>query len=228
MNSDPVESASKGATKGLLEYSEDKIKSWVRKFLDKNLAFIENEDTIKTVKNQRRKSEFEVFKNYIDDKELRILFQLGLSLRQLEKEKKDFIYLQTRINNKYGKEKLHITYFVQNGLFSKYLANVLDKELTIEQTKKEIKDLFENIDKKVIFIKQYDKVDQKIKEIITKIHAHSPDTFIISSVGSAIEICEQIKNGVMESTSSNYLFEEYSAEGRLSRNVYFLNRTETI
>ncbi|MDO8460512.1 MAG: hypothetical protein Q7S74_05350 [Nanoarchaeota archaeon] len=47
---DPIESASKGFVKALVELSLENISDLVKKFKDRKLAFIQDEETIKIVK----------------------------------------------------------------------------------------------------------------------------------------------------------------------------------
>ncbi len=149
---DPVDSAAKGATKAFLEYSEEKIKQFIEKFKNRDIAFVEDSEIIDIAKEVRETGEWDLFKNYVDNEEFRILFQMGLTLRRLEKEGKPIEPLKKRILNKYDITGLHIAYFVQNGFFSKYIGNVLERASTPQRLTFEIKNLFENIDNTVIFI----------------------------------------------------------------------------
>ena len=83
---DPVESAAKGAVKAVLEYSEEKLKELVERFKNKDLVFIQDKEIIEIAKEQRAKGEWAFFKIYVKDNDLRILFQMGLTLRELEKK----------------------------------------------------------------------------------------------------------------------------------------------
>lgn len=85
---------------------------------------------------------------------------MGLTLRRLEKENKPLKNLQNKILNKYDAKGLHIAFFVQNGLFSRYIGTVLDKS-TPQRLTFEIENLFENIDNTVMFVNALDKVNQK-------------------------------------------------------------------
>ena len=221
---DPLESISKGATKGALEWTEERIKEAVKKFKQKNLAFIQDSGTIKLAKEQHKTGEWELFKKYVKNKDFRILFILGLTLRKLENQDKPFKELRNKIFKKYKTGGLHIANFVANGLFSKYIGNILEKISKLGEIKSEIEDLFQNIDNKVSFIGHRDNMSQREGEIVTKIHAFSPDTFIISSVGYAIPICEKIKERVMQKISSKYNYEEYMAKGQEGKRIYFLNK----
>lgn len=225
-----IESAAKGATKGFLEYTEEKVKALVRKFKDRDLAFIQDEKTIEVAKEQRKKSEWVLFKTYVDNVDYHILFQMGLTLRAYERQNIDFNPLKKRILNKFQRKGLYIAHFVQNGLFSKYVGNILEKSLTIEQLKIEITNLFNNIENTVAFIQKTDEIKHKVPEIVTKIRAHSPDTFIISSVGAAIETCDEVMKAIISDIGSKYTVELYSAEVEKNieenKRIYFLNRKE--
>jgi len=224
-STDPIESASKGGAKAILEWSEEKLDLLIKKLKDKDIAFIQDDETIKLAKEQREKGEWHFFKNYVKNRDFRILFQMGLTLRALETEGKDFDLLTKKIVKKYDVKGLHIAHFVQNGLFSKYIGNVLESASSSEELTFEIEYIFNNIDNVATFIRATDKPKQKIGEIVTKIQAHSPRTFIISSVGGAMSNCEKVKNGVIQKISSEYTCELYESEQK-SRKIYFLNRTE--
>lgn len=228
-NQDIVKDVAEGATKGVLEWSEEKIKQLIKKFGDKTLYFTEDPETIKLVKEQRKTDEWRIFKSYIKDEDSRILFQMGLTLRRLEREGKDFEPLRQKIIKKYKGEGLHIAQFVQSGLLNKYLADVLETGSSPQEVKAEIEDLFKNIDNRVVFIKHEDKAKQKIGEVVDKINTHSPKTFIIFSAGTAIKVCEKIKEGVMPKISRNYSFERYeSGKEKVEKRIYFLNKTEEV
>ncbi len=227
---DPLANASRGVALAVIDYSTEKIKQLARKFRDKSLYFIEDEDTLQVVKEQRKKGEWVLFREYVGDKTYHILFQIGLTIRAYERQGKDFPHLRTKVYNKYERKGLYITNFVQNGLFSKYIGNLLSKPIGVNQIKAEIKNLFDHIERTVIFIKTEDdnNIDHKVQEILAKIRAHSPQTFIISSIGAARIPCDIIKNSVMEALGTQYTSEVYEAQGELSveegKKIYFLNR----
>ena len=225
-SSDPIESAAKGLTKGTLEWTHEKLKEWVIKLKNRDLAFIKDIETINLVKEQRETGEWDFFKKYVGDGKLRILFQMGLTFRKLEKEKKhlELDALRKKTFNKFDAKGLHLAEFVQNGLFSKYIGNRLNRAVTSHKLKFEIDDLFNNLENRVAFIQvvHQEKIEKKADEIITKIHANSPDTFIISGSGLAIGVCEQIKEKVV-SAISGYEEELYKIE---DKKIFFLNRIE--
>ena len=224
---DPIESASKGATKAVLDYSEEKIKDWIVKFKNRKLAFIEDRETINETIEHRKTGEWSLFKHYVESANYHILFTLGLTLRSHEKKGKNLHGLHTKIIKKHELKGLHIAYFVQNGLFSKYLGFLLEKGLSTKEIKVKIKNLFDNIENTTIFIQTKDSITNKTSEILGKIRAHNPETFIISSTSMAIEKCEKVKNSVMPKIKSQYDAEIYTIEDEKikdNKRIYFLSR----
>jgi len=218
----PIVDATEGAIKGFLGWTEDKIKEYIAKFLNRDIAFVSNPEIITLAKKQRKTSQWRVFIRYIADSDLRIQFQMGLTLRELETQPKQLADLRGKILKKYGPNGLHIAQFIQNGFFGTFYGNILDRVTTPEKLKFEIENLFKNIEQMVAFIQVSDDVTKKTEEIYIKIMAHSPNTFLICSSGSAIIKCEEIKEKVMKRISG-YVAELYKTE---FKEVYFLNKSE--
>jgi hypothetical protein len=219
---DPLASAAEGATKGALDYAEDKIKELVTRFLNRDIAFVQDVETIKTAKDAKHASEYKYFQQYITLSDYRILFQLGLTLRRFEKDNKRLTLLRDKIVLKYGEKGLHIAQFVQNGLVNKYVGNILETStIDPEDLTVEIEKLFDNIENIVNYIEQFDNVDKKVKEIVTKILAYSPKTYVICSTKSAMEQCQKVLQRVLKEIS-NYEVELYKTD---IKEVYFLKRT---
>jgi len=179
MVSDTLEDIAKGATKGLLEYTEDKIKQLAQRFKDGKIAFIQNPEIIEAAKEQKKTSEYNFFQKYVTDESLRILFQMGLTLRRIEKNKKQWNNLRDRILKKYKVEGLHISQFVQNGLFNRYFAIIVERGLTDEQISEEIKDFFDNIEITSSYIQNTTIENKEVTAIISRINCYLPYVYII-------------------------------------------------
>lgn len=218
---DPLESASAGVTKGVLSWTEEKVKALVERFQNRDVAFVEDPETINLAKEQRKTSEWNLFKQYIDDPDLRIIFQMGLTLRKLEGKKQLIESLRNKILDKYDTKGLHIAQFVQNGFFGKFLANALERSTTPQKLKFEIESLFKNVENTVVFVKETDNVEKETQEIITKIRANSPKTFVICSSGFAKKKCKEIKEKTMKRISG---YEAELYETRF-KEIYFINKS---
>jgi len=214
-----------GATKGTLDFAKEQVKEWASNFRNKQLSFVEHKETIESAKKLRNSQEWKVFKPHIK-KEYKILFIMGLTLRQLEEEKKDFSQLTKKILKTHKLKGLHITYLVANKILPAYVGKVLVRIGSTKNIKKSISDLFDNIENKASFICGNDSKSQKTGGIVSKIRAHSPELFIISSVGGAKKICDDVKQAVMEKISKTYTSEEHRAEKSNSKRIYFLEQIE--
>ncbi|MBU4069830.1 MAG: hypothetical protein KJ646_02510 [Nanoarchaeota archaeon] len=220
MSYDPIESASKGATQGFLNWGEEFIRNLVLRFKDKELAFIQDEKTIKRVKEQYNSGELSFYKEYIENKEMLFLLKMGLTLRSLEKDKEGERKqnLRTKIFNKYRVKGLHIAQFVENGILNRYIGILIDDIISLEKFKKDILDILENIEKYVLFVKNYDKEREVIKQIITIIKINLSMIFIVSGISSAAQIVRNCEDKLKK------LLQDYELEKMSSgekENLFF-------
>ncbi|MFH1585982.1 MAG: hypothetical protein ABIB79_04400 [archaeon] len=212
MSYDPIESVAKGATGGFLKWGEEFIKKLASKFKGKELVFIQDEKTIKRVKEQYRSGELSFYKSYIEDKEILFLVKMGLTLRSLEKDNEEERKqnLRTKIFNKYKVKGLHIAQFVENGILNRYIGILIDDIISIDKFKSDIKDILENIEKHVLFVKWNDTDRDVIKQTTTIISSHLSMIFIISGIASAaktvrnceVKLKELLKDYELEKMSS--------------------------
>lgn len=220
MSYDPIKSASKGATEGFLSWSEDLIKKLASKFRDRKLAFIQDEKTIKRVKEQYKSGELSIYKGYVEDKEILFLLQMGLTLRSLEREKEEERRrnLRTKIFNRYNIKGLHIAQFVENGILNRYMGILIDNIVSIEKFKEDIMSILQNIEKHVLFVQTKDKERDVIKQTLTIVNSHLPMIFILSGISSAAEIVRNCETKLKE------MLEDYDLEKMSSsqkENLFF-------
>jgi len=208
---DSIESAASGVAKGVLEWSADFIKSLAQKFKDKKLAFIQDSETIKLVKEQYNSGELNFYKNYIEDEDLLFLAKLGLTLRKLEGNLDRRTNLRTKIFNKYELKGLHIAQFVENGILNRYSAILIDNLASIEDLKKKIADTLNDIEKYVLFVQAKDDMRGIIEYVRTKVFANSPNIFIISGIYPASEIIRKCEETITK-LLTNYELEKISSE----------------
>ncbi len=207
---DPVESVTSGATKGVLEWSAEFVKSLVQKFKNKKLAFIQDNETIKLVKEQYNSGELNFYKIYIEDKDLLFLAKLGLTLRKLEGNSDRRANLRDKIFKKYGLNELHIAQFVENGILSRYTAILIDNLISIEDLKKKITNTLNDIEKYVLFVQGKDKERGVVESVRTKVFANSPIIFIISGIYPASEIVRKCE-GTITKLLTDYELEKISS-----------------
>jgi len=220
MSYDPVESAAKGATEGFLNWGEDLIKKFVSKFKEKELAFIQDEKTIKRVKEQYRSGELAFYKEYIEDKEMLFLLKMGLTLRSLEKNKEEERKqnLRTKIFNKYGVKGLHVAQFVENGILNRYIGILIDDIVSLDEFKKDIMNILNSIEKHVLFVKGNDNEREVTKQATTIISSNLSMIFIVSGISSAAKIVKNCERK-LEELLPDYELEKISSGEK--ENLFF-------
>ncbi|MEK6793044.1 MAG: hypothetical protein AABX95_04455 [Nanoarchaeota archaeon] len=82
---DLLESVAKGATKGVLQWGENFIRSLADRFKKKEISFINDKKTLDVVREQYNSGELQIYKNYINDKTKLMILRMGLVLRKLDK-----------------------------------------------------------------------------------------------------------------------------------------------
>lgn len=217
---DPIESASRGAVEGMLNWSSDFIKNIASKFKNRKLAFIQDVKTIEIVKEQYHSGELAIYKEYIEDKEILFLLKMGLTLRRLEKDKEEDRRknLRNRIFDKYQVKGLHIAQLVENGILNRYIGILIDGITSIDKFKKDLMDILKNIEKYVLFVKKEDKERDIIKQAITIINSHSSMIFIISGISYAAKTVRNCEDRLKE-LLTNYELEKISSGER--ENLFF-------
>lgn len=222
MESDPAASITKGAVKGFLEWTTETVKEYAQKFKHKDVAFVQDVKTIEEAIKQRKTSEFAIFKQNVEEEKLRILFNLGLTLRGIESNRESCVNLRNKILKAYGAYGLHVAQFVANGVFAKFIGRYLEEALTPNQMKHEIAQLFRTLDLTNSFVQSDDDIGKEAEKIVTRIQSHSPKTYVISGLGSAKQNCQEIAQEVLERIDG-YTVETYTTELKI---IIFLNRVD--
>ncbi len=205
-DSNPITDAMEGITKGAISIGIDKIKSLANQFLDHKLVFINNKETIELVKEQCKSGEWSLYEKYIQDKQLRMLAQMGLTLRKLEPKPELLQNLRDKISKKYLTQGLHIAQAIQNNILTGFIGNLVSKVNSEAEIIEKVDTLLKNVDKYIIFIRFNDDVDRKIQEIQIKLQANNPYALILYGIKSAVKTCIQIKDRLIESLT------EYTVE----------------
>lgn len=206
---DPIESAAAGFTKGIIELSIDKIKQLVKKFKDKELAFIQEKSVIEVVREQYSSGESKFYSKYIEDKSLLLLVRLGLTLRKLEGDKARLSNLQQKILRKYEVKGLHTSYFVQNGILNRFIGIIIEGITSEQELKDKIIFILNNIEKHTLFVSWQDKSELIIQKALTIVSSHSPSIFIVSGIGYASKIVRDCSEKLIN-LMADYEFEKVS------------------
>jgi hypothetical protein len=214
---------SASAVKGTLSYGESKIKEWVKKFKDRKIAFIQDEETIDLVKEQLKSGEWDLIKKYLRDQRLKILVQMGLTLRRLDHNRNQpaIKNLRDKIVKKYGQSGLHIAQFVQNKILTEFIGSYVSLNHNLEDLIRYIEELLNHLERQVIFIKAEDNAEKLMRDIIIKLTANVPDVFIIFARESALKNGQKIKEQLFKKKTFAYRVE---VKQELNRLLIFLFR----
>jgi hypothetical protein len=194
-NSDPIESIAKGAVKGLLEWGENAIKNFAKRFKEKEISFIHDKETLELVKEQYNSGELQIYKHYIENKKNLMIIRMGLILRRLDKEEfKDRKQrLREDIMKKFEVKGLHIAQFVENGVLNRYIGILLDDIDSIDNFKKRINEIVENIEKYVLFVKSTDKERFILDHSLRTTTSNLSMIYIVSGIGPAADLIRNIR-----------------------------------
>lgn len=176
---DPTTGMVAGVTQGALNYAEEKAKALINRVLNRDLAFIQDSETIELVQSQRQTADWKLLSEYVKNKDLRIIAQMGLSLRELEGQPGEVKKLRDSIVKTFGVSGLHIAEAVQNEVLSTFIAIGIPSSRSSTDLTKRIEKMLNDVDKYIVFISADDDINQRVKELETRIYADVPDTLIL-------------------------------------------------
>jgi len=224
---DPIASTAKGVTQGIIEHAEDKIKEFVKKLRQGELAFIEDEETIERVTSQKQKPGWKIYQNYIKDKQLRVQVQMGFCLKDLEttnsieKLKK----LRGIIYKKYGPNGLNVAELTQRGLLERYVLLLLGKNDDDASLRAGIEEILRDVSRYVFFIKAEEDIVKTGGIIVARINGSAPRAILLLSRGKDAEKkADEIVGNIQINTNGYSL--EIQKELDTCQNHYFLLRKD--
>jgi len=189
--SDPLEKAAKGAaegtTKAILDWASDKIPGFVKKFRDREIAFIQDKKNIEIVKTERASDEYKTLCQYVPKGPLPLLIQMGLALRQIEKSKGSVKELKDKIIGKYGRSGLHIAELVQIGIVTQLLTRQMRIFGNHADIQKRLTSFLEKAEELALFIKREDieRVNRMKELVVTRVDNNPTGMVILFGSGYA-------------------------------------------
>ena len=187
-----------GIAKGTLEWGDEKVRDIVKRYRNKELAFVEDPDTVSLVKKQRKSSEWKILGDILKDKELRILASMGLTLRDLEKDPVHAQELRNSIHRKFGADGLHIAEAVQNGIVSIFIGIETPTTSVPADLTRKVEKLLNNIEKYIVFIGPEDKMDFRHRQIQARLLADVPDTLVLFGAYKAKRLVKDLASKIQD------------------------------
>lgn len=203
----PVPDIAEGATKAIINLGTEKLDQLIKKFVNRDLVFIEDEETIEIVKKQALRPEWKILKKYVRDPDLKLQIQMGFSLKCLEEDRQKTQDLRDKILRKYGRRGLHVAELVQNDILPRYVFLLIGESATDKDLEKRLEEILKDVEKYVLFIKTDDTAKNLESELLAKIYANNPNAIIVFSIGKN---CTKKATKLIESTKKKirgYSFE---------------------
>ena len=191
-----------GITKGVLEHTEEKAIAWVERFRNHELVFIEDPGTINLVKKQRKSPEWRILNEIVKDKKLRLLAQMGLTLRELENDQERTQALRNKIHHKHGRDGLHIAEAIQNYIIINFIGLESPKIGEPVDLTHKVENLLNNIGKYIVFIGPEDKEEVLIRRVSIRLDADVPDTLILFGAYKAKRVAISVRAKIEKSFPS--------------------------
>jgi hypothetical protein len=217
----PLEEISKGATKGFLSWTKDEIIALAAKFRNRDLAFIQDPETIKLVKEIRLRSEWQLWTEYIEDEDLRRIVQSGIALRALEHSPQKIDELRSKIESKFGVTGLHQAQFVQNKILGKYINLIIENGQSKVDIIAAIEHLLINIDRHCFFIKNSSQSKVLSKQIENRLLS-GINVVILFACGDAIKIARETLTKLKLKDLGYYLSSNVETDGGIEKHTLFI------
>ncbi len=208
-------SLARGAARGALDWTKEQVGAFASKLRNRDIAFVQNEQTIDQIREERRGEEYLILKEHISDPKLRLLVVMGLTLRRLEKvpaDKKQLLSLRNKILRKHGASALRAAELVQRGIVGILYITIIGESRSPADISAAIVNLLQNVDQYAVFIQERDTIKATIEDLVIRIRAHQPRTFVILGCGAAKEKAKKVVDGVLERLPGTYGAERHETE----------------
>ncbi|MCI4358542.1 MAG: hypothetical protein L3J95_02430 [Thermoplasmata archaeon] len=188
---DPFASTAYGLAKLLAEGAA----RFIERVRNREVGGATDPAVISLIKEERQAPEFNFFKAYVTDRELRIQVQLGLALRRLQSKPglRDVREsLRGNLQRRFGAAGHHVAELVANGVITAYLKLLVREESTSADVQSRLEGFLRNVDRFVLFVVAGNPVEQTLGKVRMRLIAHGPGTVVIFAKGSACRVLESI------------------------------------
>jgi hypothetical protein len=213
-----VRDATEGATKAGLEFAAERISEWISKFKNKELAFIQDKETILAVRRERESAEWKLISQFLKDPPLRIQVQVGFVFRELQKNKEKLGEARARIIATYGTDGLHVAELAQLGILGELLARLTSlMGSSVQDVSKSLTSFLENSKSLAIFVTAESSVRLIVRKAETRLESLEPHLLIFFAKGFARSVLKKVLAQLRR--DGYYVESEFSGE-QLTAFVY--------
>lgn len=185
-----METVAIGATKGFFEHWEEKLPIIITKLRNHEIAFVEDRKNFEVVISEGESSEFKLFRQFAPKGWPRILFKMGLALRQIERDQDRVKDLKDDVYRKFGKRGVHIAELAQRGIITQLVAQLAKIMANPSDVQAKLTNLLENVDEVTIFVtkKDAEHVEGICNRVKNKVDNSQPHLVIIFGSGFARDV----------------------------------------
>jgi hypothetical protein len=181
----PIREAAHGATAAGIEWTEEKVKSLAKQFLNRKLAFIESPRNIDLVKRERHSAEYELLVKWIPEGPYALQIQMGIALKEIAEEQDRVLDLRSKIKRKFGTAGLHVAQVTQAGITSELLNRLVQIYRDPTEVRKWLEHFLAQVEDLVIFVKEADNPKATATMVCTRIESNPAHTMILFGSGYA-------------------------------------------
>ena len=188
--SDPLESLAKGATKGFFEHWEEKLPRLITRLRNQEIAFVKDQTNFEAVTREGESAEFKLFQQCASKGWPRILFKMGLALREIETEKDHVQALKDDIYRKFGKRGVHIAELAQRGIVTQLVVQLSKIVENPADVRIKLNSILENVEEVAVFVSSEDAehIESLCNRVKNKVDCMEPHLVIIFGSGYASDV----------------------------------------
>jgi hypothetical protein len=146
---------------------------------------------------------------------MRIIFQMGLALRRLERDRtraQDLLDLRTRLKRKYGVAGLRAAELVQRGILGTYFLKLLREEASPADIESAVEDLMRRVDLYTSFIQEKDDAKEIVKELYIRVLSQAARMFIVLGYGAAKTKARKVVDDLLKTLPKAYGAERHETD----------------
>lgn len=212
---DNLAGLSQGATYAVLEWTKDQIAQFVARLRNREIAFVRDPETVSLVREERKGPEWTLFKEHLHDKRLRLIFQMGLTLRRLEKSLEDrnkLLDLRGKILRKFGASGLRAAELVQRGVLGTFYMKFLREAESPVDIESALADLLDRVDLYTAFIQEKDNAREVVRELSIRVLSRVAQIFIVFGYGNAKSKAKEVVEELQKTLPKTYGAEKHETD----------------
>jgi hypothetical protein len=204
----PADSPERVVGEYLAHLTEDGVRALAQKIQEHRAVVVTDAPGFRAAKEARRSGEFQRYKLYISDRDLRIVVMSGLLLRRFEDHPDDQPRVQEirqRLHARYRTTGVRQAEFVQRGMLLRVIDALEQTGLPRHEVARQVEALLRRVEKHTRFVREDDRIEQLAHEIAVRTLEEAPDTFIVFAKGRAREIAREAVRIAMRELPPNYV-----------------------